>query len=139
MELVNNESVLRSHDNRRRGRWFGAVLVVATVASIVSLTPTAPVAAVPANGQATASYIVTMRTARDAQEFRDRMNGSGGVVTEVLDSVFNGVIANLSTSQVSQLRRDPRVLRIEANKVVRTAETSPSWGCLLYTSDAADE
>lgn len=127
MDLVNDESALRAHGSRRGWRGVGSVLVV-TVSSIVALLPIAPVAAAPANGPATASYIVTMRTARDAQAFRDRMNGSGGVVTEVLDSVFNGVIANLSTSQVSQLRRDPRVMRIEANKVVRTAETPPSWG-----------
>lgn len=60
--------------------------------------------------------------------FRTRMNSSGGVVTEVLDSVFNGVIANLTATQVIQLRRDPRVVRIEANKIVQKTEIPPSWG-----------
>ena len=69
-----------------------------------------------------------MRNAKDAQLFRQRMNSSGTVVTEVLDSVFNGVIANLTATQVTALRRDPRVVRIEANQVVQASEIPPSWG-----------
>lgn len=98
-------------------------IVVLSVASALSLS-TAP----PASASARSSYIVTLRTANDAQLFRTRMNSSGGVVTEVLDSVFNGVIADLTAAQVVQMRRDPRVVRIESNKVVRTAELPPSWG-----------
>ena len=110
-----------------RGRRVSALvslgIVVLSVASALSLS-TAP----PASASARSSYIVTLRTANDAQLFRTRMNSSGGVVTEVLDSVFNGVIADLTAAQVVQMRRDPRVVRIESNKVVRTAELPPSWG-----------
>ena len=90
---MNDESALRAHGSRRGWRGVGSVLVV-TVSSIVALLPIAPVAAAPANGPATASYIVTMRTARDAQAFRDRMNGSGGVVTEVLVEAGQSVDAH---------------------------------------------
>ncbi|NDA78065.1 MAG: S8 family peptidase, partial [Actinobacteria bacterium] len=53
---------------------------------------------------------------------------AGGVVTDVFDSVFNGVTVNLTSAQALFLRRDPRVLRIEANKIVAAADVPPSWG-----------
>ncbi|NDH46578.1 MAG: hypothetical protein EBX99_01770, partial [Acidimicrobiia bacterium] len=72
-------------------------------------------------------YIVTFRSASDVQTFRTRMS-AGGVVTDVFDSVFNGVTVNLTSAQALFLRRDPRVLRIEANKIVAAADVPPSWG-----------
>lgn len=99
-------------------------LKVALGASILATMalPTASAAAV-----SRVQYIVTFRAAADAQAFRTRVNGSG-IVTEVLDSVFNGVIANLTIAQVDQLRRDPRVVRLESNKVVAASDVPPSWG-----------
>jgi len=102
---------------------LSAFLVVLALAPALCLVATPPVQAV-----SSSSYIVTMRNAKDAQLFRQRMNSSGTVVTEVLDSVFNGVIANLTATQVTALRRDPRVVRIEANQVVQASEIPPSWG-----------
>lgn len=106
-----------------RRRLLSAFLVVLALAPALCLVATPPVQAV-----SSSSYIVTMRNAKDAQLFRQRMNSSGTVVTEVLDSVFNGVIANLTATQVTALRRDPRVVRIEANQVVQASEIPPSWG-----------
>lgn len=101
--------------------WFAAALMGAI--SAVTVAPDSPARAAPA-----ISYIVTLRTASDVQMFRNRITSSGGVVTEVLDSVFNGLITDLTSTQVIQLRRDPRVVRIEANKVVQMADVPPSWG-----------
>ncbi|MEY2642045.1 MAG: Peptidase inhibitor, partial [Actinomycetota bacterium] len=54
------------------------------------------------------------------------MSGAA-VVTDVFDSVFNGVIVNLTSAEALFLRRDPRVLRIEANRMVAASDVPPSW------------
>jgi subtilisin family serine protease len=108
---------------------FGTLVAPLVAVGIVLSSLTFAVApATTARAVNATSYIVTLRSANDAQLFRNRMMAGGGVVTEVLDSVFNGVIVDLTPMHVTQLRRDPRVLRIEANKVVRTSEVPPSWG-----------
>lgn len=103
--------------------------IVVIVAAIVGLlvVPGSDARAVSVPGPPQVGYIVTFRAASDVQTFRTRMSGAA-VVTDVFDSVFNGVIVNLTYAQALFLRRDPRVLRIEANRMVAASDVPPSWG-----------
>jgi subtilisin family serine protease len=105
-----------------------AVAALAIVVALV-LVPVHATAAPggPAAGSP-ASYIVTLAPGADVSTALQR---HGLVPSHVYDTVLNGFAAPLAPHQLTALRSDPDVTRVEADAVMRVLDTQlnpPSWG-----------
>ena len=115
--------VSATSDFLRTLRRVASAVLVAT--SCILIVPGVPVTrAAPAAG----SYIVTFASAADLQRFVASAPTQGLAITQVLDSVFNGVVVQLDSVQLRRIRGFGRVMRIEPNQVVKTSDVPPSWG-----------
>ncbi|MFM8563254.1 MAG: S8 family serine peptidase [Acidimicrobiia bacterium] len=106
-------------------RVVSLVSVVSVAMSCILIVPGGSVTrAAPAAG----SYIVTFASAADLQRFVASAPTQGLAITQVLDSVFDGVVVQLDSVQLRRIRAVGRVMRIEPNQVVKASDAPPSWG-----------
>jgi subtilisin family serine protease len=112
----------------RMSRLVGCVLGVALAA--------APVVALPAAAAGTSVYLVVLR---DGVHPRDQVDDTaaglagehGGQVRHTWRDALHGFSATLSADAAAELAKDPAVLSVEPDGVVRASETQPnppSWG-----------
>ena len=112
-----------------RDRVIGGVRRLLAVALVVGLgVAGAPFERTVSAAPATGSYILTFATYAEVQRFVAAAPSQGITVGQVLDSVFNGVVVDLTTTQLRRIRSFGRVLRVEPNQVVMTSDVPPSWG-----------
>jgi subtilisin family serine protease len=107
-----------------------ALAVVATLAAMVLLPvqATAATAAPAAPDIPAGQYIVTLA---DGADLSAALQHHGVAATHRYDHVLNGFAAPLTGRQLSALRSDPNVIRVEADGVMRVLATQvnpPSWG-----------
>ncbi|HEU4322286.1 MAG TPA: S8 family peptidase [Roseiflexaceae bacterium] len=98
-------------------------------AATVAAAPAAP--ATPVDGLAASvrdQYIITLKPGVSAKAFAQ---GNGIATTYVYDKALNGFTAKLNLRQLAALKRNPAVLRVEADQVVQAAPRSGSGGASI--------
>ncbi|WP_211355148.1 S8 family serine peptidase [Blastococcus colisei] len=75
-------------------------------------------------------YVVQFAAGTTPADGAREVRAQGGQVDRILEHVFSGAVARLSERAASVLARNPRVLHVEADSVVRatTTQSSPPWG-----------
>src|SRR5687768_3974127 len=118
---------------------FGSVVVSCADAPDHSLDETPPAAFLepgvrPATPEGMARYVVVLDRSQVARDEVDRVSHGlagvlGGGVRHVYRHATTGFSVVLPTQAVAALQRDPRVVRVQEDRVVWTSsESASSWG-----------
>lgn len=105
------------------------ILAVAAAAAVLVLAPATAIAAPPGLSEnPVGSYIVTFAPSANVSTALARLDVAA---TYRYDTVLNGFAAPLTATQLTALRNDPNVVRIEPDAVITIADTQlnpPAWG-----------
>ena len=101
--------------------------------AFVAVSLTLPALAFPAyaaNAPVEQRYVVHFAAGTSPQDGARELRNSGAQVDRTLEHVFSGAVARMSDRAAAALARNPRIVDVEADHVVRAVETqaSPTWG-----------